>query len=159
MGHGRFDVAESIGYVALLDDERAEARWIPDRLLVEMFQQVRALPRLVVLHLCEGAAVDFTADFSGVAPRLIRAEIQGVVGMQYPISNGAAGTFSRSFYRRLAEQSDVDDAVQQARSDLTFHGTDGHDKRDFGIPVLYMRSRDAVLHGPAEPVVATNSGP
>lgn len=151
IGHGRFDVDSRTGSVALLEDDKTLARWIPDNVLAEMFRQMRAIPRLVLLHLCEGAAVDLATDFSGIAPRLVMGGVQAVVGMQYPISNRAAIEFSRAFYKELARPAPVDTAVQKARWNMVFRGTVGYDKRDFGIPVLYMRSRAGILRDDGSP--------
>jgi hypothetical protein len=71
--------------------------------------------------------------------------------MQYPISNGAAIEFSKSFYEQVAQESPVDNAVQRARWNMIFRGDRGYENRDFGIPVLYMRSRDGILHKNAAP--------
>jgi CHAT domain-containing protein len=143
IGHGRFDADAGGGAVALMNDDRATSAWIGDDQFAEMFQQMNAIPRVVVLHMCEGAHVDFDEDFAGVAPQLARSEVQAVVAMQYPISNGAATRFSVELYKRLAAGESVDDSVQRARFKLTLGGKES--ARTFGIPVLYLRSRDGVL--------------
>src|SRR5207253_760718 len=101
------------GEIALLDIDGMNARWVKDEEFVDDLIHTRSMPRLVFLHLCEGGAVDFEANFAGIAPQLVRAGIQAVVAMQYPISNTAAIVFSRAFYRTLAEGEPVDAAVQE----------------------------------------------
>lgn len=144
MGHGRFDPVEG-GAVALLDDDGKTARWVDDRLFADLIAQVQVVPRLFVLHLCEGAAVDFDQSFAGVAPQLIRTLVPAVIAMQYPITNGAAATFIKAFYGNIAAGQSVDDAAQAARFTLSISAAAGVAWEDFGVPVIYMRSRGAAL--------------
>ena len=145
MGHGRFSQTEGKGEIALLAPDETSALWIGDREFTEFFVQMRSIPRLIVLHLCEGGSIDFTANFAGLAPQLIRAGIQAVVAMQYRISNKAAIAFSRAFYRELASGEPVDNAVQSGRYRITLSVPRAYDSRDFGTPVLYMHSRDGII--------------
>jgi hypothetical protein len=149
IGHGNFDKTSGRGAIALLTEDEL-SRWVEDREFTDYFLQMRQVPRLVFLHLCEGAANDFTANFGGLAPQLIRANIQAVVGMQYPISNRAAISFSRAFYRELIKGEPVDSAVQIGRWRITTEDPNAYDSRDFGTPVLYMRSWDGVIQPAAE---------
>jgi CHAT domain-containing protein len=153
MAHGRFDADEG-GAVALLDDELDAARWVDDRLFADLIAQGRTVPRLFVLHLCEGGAVDFDESFAGVAPQLIRTLVPAVVAMQYPITNGAAARFIKAFYGHIAAGQSVDDAAQRARFTLSISGGSGVAWQDFGIPVIYLRSRDAVLDPAPAPAAA-----
>lgn len=144
VGHGSYDEVRQRGQIALLDDDEIGVAWVPDKRFADYFRQMRAVPRLIFLHNCEGAVNDATAKFSGLAPQLIRADVQAVVAMQYPITNRAAIDFSRAFYRQLARGRPVDDALQAGRgrmigSQLYFNN------RVFGTPVLYMRGRDGLI--------------
>src|SRR5205823_2530038 len=107
--------------------------------------------------LCEGGAVDFDANYAGLAPQLVRAGIQAVVAMQYPISNNAAIIFSRAFYRAMAKGEPVDIAVQTGRYRITTSISKAYDSRVFGIPVLYMRSRDGVIQPPNDPLPTSDT--
>lgn len=149
MGHGRFDRERAAGAVALHDDDLEQARWVEDGMFAEMVTETQVIPRLFVLHLCDGAAVDFDESFAGVAPQLVRSKIPAVVAMQYRITNKAAVTFIDSFYRSLAGGSPIDIAVQRARFRLRIGDPDAG-VRDAGIPVLYLRSRDGVLEPPGD---------
>ncbi len=148
IGHGRFDKVQGKGQIALLDGKGENALWIRDREFAEFFVQKSAIPRLVFLHLCEGGAIDFTANFAGLAPQLIRAGTQAVVAMKYPITNRAAIIFSRAFYRELAKGEPVDNAVQIGRWQITVNDPLAYDSPVFGVPVLYMRSRDGIIQPP-----------
>ncbi len=145
IGHGRFNKEEKKGEIALLGPDEQDVAWIRDREFTEYFVQMHSKPRLVFLHLCEGATIDFTANFAGLAPQLIREKIQAVVAMQYPITNKAAIAFSRAFYRELAKGEPIDHAVQRARWMITIDDPKAYDSRVFGTPVLYMHSRDGII--------------
>lgn len=148
IGHGQFDRQEKVGSLALLQPDRETPDWIKDYIFAELFE--RHLPRLVFLHACMGGQIDFTSNFAGMASQLIRQGIPAVVAMQYPVTNRTAVSFSKIFYRRLAEGEPVDGAVQEARRRLTFRE---YGPRDFGTPVLYMRSRDGRILPPRPALV------
>lgn len=145
IGHGRFYKAERKGEIALLGPDEKSERWIGDNEFTDYFRQAGWTPRLVFLHLCEGATVDFNASFAGLAPPLIRANIPAVVAMQYPITNKAAIAFSKTFYRELASGAPIDHAVQSGRWRITADVPDAYNTRVFGAPVLYIQSGDGVI--------------
>lgn len=144
IAHGRYDANAGGGLLALVDDDN-KAAWIPDSQLADAFGQAGVTPRVVVLHACEGATVDFGASFAGLAPKLIRAEVQAVVAMQYPVTNLAAQAFMTSFYDEVAQGRPLDAAVQAARWRITLTLPDSWNTGEFGVPVLYMRSSNAVV--------------
>jgi hypothetical protein len=111
MGHGRYLPELRRGEIALLEAD-GSALWLDDERFAELFAQAQATPRLVFLHLCEGGASDYKADFAGLAPQLVRRDVQAVVAMQYPITNRTAVAFSTGFYEQLAAGAPVDHAVQ-----------------------------------------------
>jgi len=99
--------------------------------------------------------VDLQANFAGLAPQLIRANVQAVVAMQYPITQLAAMMFSTRFYRQLLRGDPVDHAVQISRWRMSLAVDDKTILlRDFGTPVLYMRSHDGVIQPEAKPLPA-----
>lgn len=155
IGHGRFNAKTSQGEIALLGPDEQSADWRGDRLFAEVFEQAGATPNLVVLHACEGAAVDFTLNYAGLAPQLIRHDVQAVVAMQYPIENRAGITFVRAFYKELAAGQPVDVATQVGRWRLAIGVPDAYESRVFGTPVLYMRSREALIL----PMAGSSSAP
>jgi hypothetical protein len=63
--------------------------------------------------------------------------------MQYAISEASATIFAGEFYRTLADGWPVDAAATEGRKAVMF-ATDLH-VMDWGIPVLFMRTRDGVL--------------
>ncbi len=148
IGHGQFNKVEGNGEIALLDTDGRSVRWVKDEDFAEYLVHMRSIPRLVFLHLCEGGVVDFDANYAGLAPQLIRAGIQAVVAMQYPISNDAAIIFSRAFYSTLAKGEPVDIAIWEGRFRITSSISKAYDSSVFGTPVLYMRSRDGIIQPP-----------
>jgi CHAT domain len=145
MGHGEYDPLGEEGRIALLDEEGG-TRWVTDRLFAEILQHARAIPRLVVLHSCDGGRVDYRANFAGMAPQLIRNGVQCVVAMQYAVTNRVAIDFSTTFYRHLANGAPVDEAVQEGRWRITRpSNVNTDDPRLLGVPLIYLYSRDAII--------------
>jgi hypothetical protein len=155
IGHGRFNVAEKQGEIALLDADEVSAVWCSDKIFAEYFVRSKeCVPRLVLLHACESGKADGT-HFAGMAPQMILAGVQAVVAMQHPITNKAAISFSKGFYTELAKGNPIDQAVQTARYKITLDEPRNWDSRVFGTPVLYMRSSDGILLNAEEPGVAS----
>jgi len=102
--------------------------------------------RLVVLNACEAAKRDPVTPWAGIAPALIRQGIPAVVGMQYTIGDSNAIAFSRRFYRTLASGESIDSAVTEGRLGILTRS--GGEERDWGVPVLYMRSSQSKLFPP-----------
>jgi hypothetical protein len=144
MGHGEFDEGTRRARVALLGAD-GNADWIPDSTFVDALARAASLPRMVLLHACQGATVDFASDHRGLAPELVRTGVQAVVAMQYPVTNRAAMAFSQALYQELTRGAPVDHAVQDSRWSLAHVATGRFELRDFGTPVLYLRSRDGII--------------
>ncbi len=157
IGHGHFD-EEAGGLLALLSSD-GTAAWYPAQEFVRRFSGHP--PRLVVLQACESGQQDTSRGLVGVAAGLARLNVSVVVGMQYEILQWTAIHFVDEFYRSLANGFPVDAAVQRGRDAIaTAEGLDGivrgHSFRDFGVPVLFARTAEALelisaadLHPPA----------
>jgi len=143
IGHGQYDRNKNEGQIAMVKPDGESAGWLNDFEFTEYIDRTK--PRLVVLQACEGGAIDFTNNFSGVAPQLVRKNIPAVVAMQYKITNLAAIRFSRTFYEKLAQGEPVDAAVQEGRKQITLKGGGAYNNRDFGTPILFMRSFDGII--------------
>jgi len=85
-GHGTAD-----GIYLLREGEQATAQLLSTDALQKLFALFRQETRLVVLNSCLSAA----------QARAIVTEIECVVGMGEEVSDGAARTFARAFYRAL----------------------------------------------------------
>jgi formylglycine-generating enzyme required for sulfatase activity len=106
-GHG----AGSFGLA--LEDETGKARWIQTGPLANLFKRCakRGL-ECVVLNAC----------YSDVLAEAIAQDIQYVIGMNDAISNNAAISFVRGFYRALAAGYQYEDAYQEARGAIELEG-------------------------------------
>lgn len=150
IGHGRFDQAKGTGEIALLDLAGNSEFWQEDKNFADIFVQAKTITSLVFLHLCQEVMADLKANFAGLAPRLIHANVKAVVAMHYPIYTDAAVTFCRYFYRELLNRARVDDAVQTARSRVKAVTPRETPKvRDFGTAALYLYSSESLIPPPA----------
>ena len=153
IGHGIFDEKTNQGSLIFEDDAGQPTLVSADRFNVLMHDQPDL--RLVFLNACEGAVSGRWDSFAGVAQQLVQQGLPAVVAMQFPVSDGAAITLSREFYRALADGYPVDAAVSEARKAVYGLG----DGVEWGTPVLFSRSDDNRLlelpRGDRRPVVKT----
>ncbi|GAA4605133.1 hypothetical protein BJY16_005265 [Actinoplanes octamycinicus] len=138
MGHGEFRQEQAEGRLALVDSY-GDVDWVSDRELAEHMRRLSRVPRMLVLHSCDGARADFTESFAGLAPQLLRSGLHCVIAMQYAVTNSTATAFSVELYRQLAARVPPDRAVQAAR--MHIGGRTGADPRLLGIPVTYLHGR------------------
>jgi hypothetical protein len=153
----RYRTAEGEGAILLVAEDGSGAPMPAEELAVNL--QGRGV-QLVVLGACETGRRGEGNVWSSVAAALMKAGIPAAVAMQYGIWDDAAIAFNRSLYRALAVGLPLDYAVSAGRlaafnrchpvrEDLEL----GKCWRDWGVPVLYLRSeQDFVL--PAIPDVA-----
>ncbi len=99
---------------------------------------------VAVLGACKSGRRDRVSPWTGIAPVLIEKGIPAVVAMQYEVNDKHAIAFSRMFYTSLAAGLSIDEAVSAGRRAMTVEG-DSEMNVEWGVPVLYMRSRDGVL--------------
>jgi len=159
IGHGDFVGDDG---VVILEGEATPgaADPITGRQLGALLRNHLASLRLVFLNSCMGAAVAGQAPFGGVAQSLIRRGIPAVIAMQFPISDQAAVSLARHFYRYVAAGLPVDAALTSARAFLYARGY----PVEWGAPALHMRTPDGRLFdlagGPSArpPVVAPLPG-
>jgi len=165
IGHRQYDEVKKETRIAMLEADNKSVRWVRDDEFADYFIHMRPdlLPSLVLLHFCEsktnGSATkinydNFTANFSQLAPKLLRVNVPAVVAMQHPIKNEAAMIFSKYFYQELAKGSSIDKAVQVGRWRISI--PEAYDDRVFGTPVLYMRGYGSIIQ-PAEKPLVTQS--
>jgi CHAT domain-containing protein len=151
IGHGGFDREHEEGYIALVnDDERGESYQLSATLLARVLASHSPL-RLVLLNSCQGAQGSRQNLFSSMAATLVRRGLPAVVAMQYVISDRAAIEFSHTFYQKLAEGQSIDTAMLHARRSVS-SALGAQRNVEWGVPVLFLRSLDAVLfEGAAQP--------
>jgi len=106
--------------------------------------------RLVVLVACQTARRDGRHVWSGVAPALLRVGIPAVVAMQFKIRDDVAAPFIGTMYQALVEGRDIDEAVGLGRAAIRIKalGSTQPDLRDWGVPVLYLRSTHGAVFRP-----------
>jgi len=143
MGHGAFEPAT--GGALVFCDEQGWAQPATAVQLKILLQDHPSL-RLVVLNACEGARADPADPFAGVADALVRLGIPSVIAMQFEITDRAAVRLTSALYKMLADGSQVDVALAEARKALAMgYGF------EWATPVLYSRADDTRLFNRDEP--------
>ncbi len=146
VGHGAF--RDDQAYLVIEDDDR-RLRLITARTFREFFLG-NDFTKLVILNACQSATTSSTQPMVGLAPNLVRRGLPAVVAMQYSICDDTAIKFSREFYRALAVGFPVDTAISEARRGIYIDC--GMERRDWGIPVLFMRAPDGVILKLTKPI-------
>jgi hypothetical protein len=149
-GHGEFarELTTQEGEGALLfSDASGEAFPVSAAKLAELLKSKGV--RLAVLGACEGGRRDGKNAWSGVAAALLRVGIPAVVAMQYTIDDKLAAAFMTSFYKALVAGRLVDEAVAAGRMAIRLEAANfQEDIRDWGVPVLYLRSPEGAVFNP-----------
>jgi rRNA maturation endonuclease Nob1 len=106
--------------------------------------------RLVVLGACESAHRDGRQVWSGVAPALLRIGIPAVVAMQFRVLDDLAAAFMGTMYQALVEGREIDEAVGLGRAAIRIKAFANKqpNRRDWGVPVLYLRSARGTVFRP-----------
>ncbi len=141
-GHGAF--IDGRGYVALNKPDGTQD-WVHSGALSRLAVNYGSI-RLVVLNVCSSGRTDEARAFQGLAPQMVRHGVPAVVAMQFPITDEAATTFSREFYRRLCLGEDagqVDVATTYARGMLAVLHPDA---LSWAAPVAYTHASDGVIY-------------
>lgn len=139
IGHG--DFVDDRGFLAFVD-ESGRCRLVNEEDFSDLFLGYRPM-RLIILNACQSAETVTKKAFVGLAPHLVRRGIPAVIAMRYSILDRTATLFSEEFYKPLAKGYPVDTAVSEARRAILLDV--GRGKRDFGIPVLFMRAEDGKI--------------
>ncbi|OGO05984.1 MAG: hypothetical protein A2Y73_06750 [Chloroflexi bacterium RBG_13_56_8] len=130
IGHGEYDRENLVGRL-ILEDEQGRAAPFAAPEVARLLRRYGV--NLVVLNACETAK----GAWAGLAPALVRAEIPAVVAMQWPVEDRAAIRFCRCFYQALFAEKTVDECVAEGRVGASSVGSN---PRDWGAPVLFLRS-------------------
>lgn len=138
IGHGAFDETRDEGVVEMSDDD-GNAVTISGEELGRILDGNGV--RLVFINACEGAKGSGQDSFSSVAQSLSQLGVPAVVAMLAAITDHAATTFAREFYRSLVEQNPVDISVCEGRRALQAL----RNPVEWAIPVCYTRSPDGRL--------------
>lgn len=126
--------------------------------LVVQLKKLTKLPRLIVLASCQSAgtggewvSVD-DGSLSALGPRLAEAGVPAVVGMQGNITMPTAAEFVSTFFKELLRDESqgggqIDYAVAVARAAVQA-------RRDWWMPVLFMRIRDGRIWIPERDITS-----
>jgi tetratricopeptide (TPR) repeat protein len=103
-------------------------------------------PRLVVLGACLSAAALKGDPLAATATAFLRAGVSAVVAMQFSAQVESVNRFVGDLYAALAgeERRPLDVAIRDARANR-FFASDFVDAYQWGVPVLYLQSREADL--------------
>jgi hypothetical protein len=101
-------------------------------------------PKLVILNSCRGAHVQDGDRFASTAENLVRGgSIAGVVAMQFDVSDVMATQFSPAFFKNLALEVPLHQAMVLTRLELHHLGFS-----EWITPVLYIQNKDGVVVRP-----------
>jgi CHAT domain len=152
-GHGAFE--DGVGYIGLNQSD-GSPDWVDARALVRLLGNQRSI-KLLLLNSCSTGRVDAGAAFRGLAPQIVRSGVPAVAAMQYPLTDAAALTFARAFYRQLCtgeNAGQVDVAITYARNMLAvMHPND----YSFAAPVLYTHASNGIIYTLAPRTTARTS--
>jgi hypothetical protein len=135
IGHGAFDTKRGQGVIYLEKENGSPDPVDGQRLSAVLLVQSRL--RLVILNACNGARGNQADPFASLAQSLVRSGLPAVIAMQSAVTDRAATTFARHFYRSLSQRKPVDRAVTDARRAMFFLGSG-----EWGSPVLALHARD-----------------
>lgn len=143
IGHGHFTPETGKGAL-LLWAEDGEPGWVDEDRLADGLCTEEWTPSVVVLHACEGGRNNYDYRHAGLAPALVRKGVHSVIGMQYPVTNETAITFTTALYDALADRQYLDEAVHTARRSIWQKSADA---RLLGVPMIYQRDAVPLLGG------------
>lgn len=110
-GHGQYpDLSKQKTGVLYLEDELGRTKPVTAAQLAHLLKRYNSV-RLVVLSACETA---HSEDY-GAAGALIQQGIPAVLGMRYPVSDGAAIRFNSQFYEDICMGKPLSHAIFNAR--------------------------------------------
>jgi hypothetical protein len=159
-GHGEFvksvgptgDGIIGAGGIILADENNQAVTVSADRLL-EIIRHHGV--RLVVMGACETARRDTVYDWSSVALSLLKGEIPAVIAMQFTVKDPLTARFMGDFYQALSAGLTIDEAVYLGRWAIReMTQLDKPDIRDWGAPVLYMRTPGGSIFPPVTDEIA-----
>jgi hypothetical protein len=141
-GHGV--VKDGLGALALENPETGNTDPINAKQIRGLVNRMGII--LAVLNACETAKHSTRDALMGVAQALIREEIPAVIAMQFLVSETVALMFTRRLYDFLFRGETLEQIVTETRVGIDINFED--DRISWGIPVLFLRSKDGLLWKP-----------
>ncbi len=139
LGHGAFSATRGQAALYMQSADGHASRVLDDE-LVGLLARQGIQPRLVFLAACQSATRSTADAFLGLGPKLVSVGVPAVVAMQDFVTVETARAFSATFYQRLLEHGQVDQAMNEARSTLLTTR-----RPDAAVPVLFMRLKSGQL--------------
>jgi hypothetical protein len=146
-GHGDFDPGSHKGSLLLETEDGAIDSVTGQRLADQLGHLLKNLP-LVVLNACYTGNFSAVQPSGGVATALVQCGVPAVVAMGMEISNAAATSFSKEFYRYLAMGEPIEMAMTAARQEIL---EANEVPKDWSTPILYHRPGPSTRTPPPPP--------
>jgi CHAT domain-containing protein len=135
IGHGDYDERMQEGVVYFQDRYGRSSKVSPT--LIGPYLRDHDPLRLVLLDASQSARVHPGNSILELAEGLLHQDCPAVVAMQFPISDGAATTFTEGFYGALADEYPVDRAATCARKALFAEYA-----TEWATPALFLSTPD-----------------
>jgi len=140
VGHAGLDLepAGEPKVVLWCEDRRGDYLALSAKELEQSLTAAEQIPKLVVLNACETASLE-----SELVRTILNGGVGAVVGMQWPVLDKAAESFTEGFYSTLRYHGQVDHAISVARNQMARRTGEG--RRDWAAPVLVMQTVDGLI--------------
>ena len=122
----------------VLEDENGKAERVQATDLITRFRELVTLPRLVVLVSCQSGGKPGEKGLTALGPRLAEIGVSAVLAMQDNLSMETAAKFMPEFFKELAREGQIDQAVSVARGMV-------RKRPDAWIPTLTTRLKSGRL--------------
>lgn len=122
----------------VLEDENGKAERVQAADLITRFGELVTLPRLVVLVSCQSGGKPGEKGLTALSPRLAEIGVSAVLAMQDNLSMETAAKFMPEFFKELAREGQIDQAVSVARGMV-------RKRPDAWIPTLTTRLKSGRL--------------
>ena len=131
IGHG--DVEDKLGYLRLEQQGAADIQWTAAAIRDDL---AGGVPRLAVLNACQSGQPSAHEATQVAARGLAELNVPAVIAMQGPIRGIPAARFAKGFYEALSGGKPLDQAVAQARAEVT--RATSSSQRDYALPSLIL---------------------
>lgn len=122
----------------ILEDDHGNYCGVKGTELVSEIKKLINLPRLIVLASCESAGKEQARALLALGPLLTQAGVPAVLAMHGKISMETVKDFAPVFFSQIQKDGQIDRALAVARNTIKT-------KKDFWMPVLYLRSKSGKL--------------
>lgn len=143
IGHGVFEDGEG---KLVFEGKRGQQMFLGERGVRELFCK-RGLS-LVFLNSCQSASGALSDFNKGLAQSLMARGLPALVANQYSVLDSSAASFSKTFYRALAQGRTLGEAACEAR--IAVNCSMQGENIDWAVPVVYARSPSMTLCSPPD---------